>query len=336
MKLLIGTSEGVFVAGGPGAPVEAEGLAGRSVRTLRTCNGNVFAGADTGVFRSRNGGQSWRLSGVEGKIVWDIATPPDDERTVYVGTQPAALYRSRDGGESWAELESMQRIPGADRWCVPNSPLGARARTIVLDPADSARYWVGLEVGGVLATADDGASWSCTLPGGDPDIHVMAADPAQPDVLYATTGFGRYPDDPQPAAERIAGLFGSRDGGKSWRYLWEDLQPRYTRPMCIDPRAPHALTVGCAPSAFSSFRDEGGAKSMLYQTVDGGDTWRALGDADHSPSAANILAVAPALEGAGSVLVGTDTGEVWRVTPAAEWTLLASGLPMVQAVLPVE
>jgi len=36
------------------------------------------------------------------------------------------------------------------------------------------------------------------------------------------------------------------------------------------------------------------------------------------------------------VLVGTDTGEIWRVSPAAEWTLLASGLPMVQAVLPLK
>ena len=27
------------------------------------------------------------------------------------------------------------------------------------------------------------------------------------------------------------------------------------------------------------------------------------------------------------MLVGTDTGEVWRVSPAAEWTLLVSGLP---------
>jgi photosystem II stability/assembly factor-like uncharacterized protein len=310
-----------------------EGLAGHEVRAMRAANGTIYAGAEDGVYVSKNGGTSWRRSGVEGKIVWDIAVAPSDDRTVYVGTQPPALYRTTDGGESWAEIDSMQRIPGSEKWCVPNSTAGARARTLVLDPSNPARYWVGLEVGGVLSTADDGAHWTSVMTGGD--IHVMTGDPARPDVLYMTTGFGRYPDDPQPREERIAGAFRSGDGGQSWEYLWKDREPPYTRPMCVDPRAPHAVTIGCAPTAFSSYRDEGGAKSRLYQTTDGGDTWQELGDADHSPSAANILAVAPAPEAAGSVLVGTDTGEVWRVSPAAEWTLLVSGLPAVQSILPL-
>src|SRR5206468_322871 len=125
------------------------------------------------------------------------------------------------------------------------------------------------------------------------------ADPGRPGVLYATTGFGRM-DDSEPREKRIAGLFRSDDGGRNWRYLWEGMEPPYTRPMCIDPRAPHALTIGCAPSAFSSYRDEGGAKAMMYQSVDGGQTFKSLGDSKHSPSAANLLTVAPGTE-AGSV-----------------------------------
>src|SRR3954451_12801114 len=261
MKLLIGTSDGVFVAGGSGAPEPAEGIAGREVRALKASNGRIFAGADSGVFVSKNGGSSWKLSGVEGKIVWDIAAAPADERTIYVGTQPAALYRSQDGGETWAEIDSMRAIPGSEKWCVPNSDAGARARTIVLDAKNPARYWVGLEVGGVLATDDDGAHWTSTMTGGD--IHVMAGHPAQANALFMSTGFGRYPDDPQPREERVAGMFGSWDGGKTWKYLWENLEPPYTRPLCVDQRRPFALTVGCAPSAFASHRDEGGAHSKL-------------------------------------------------------------------------
>ena len=96
----------------------------------------------------------------------------------------------------------------------------------------------------------------------------MVADPSRPDVLYMTTGFGRYADDPQPREERIAGAFRSKDGGESWEYLWKGIEPPYTRPMCVDDRAPYALTIGCAPTAFASHKDEGGAKSRLYQTTD--------------------------------------------------------------------
>jgi hypothetical protein len=74
---------------------------------------------------------------------------------------------------------------------------------------------------------------------------------------------------------------------------------------------------------------------MLYQSVDGGETWRSLGDAAHSPSAANLTALAPG-DAAGSVYLGTDSGEIWRVTSSAQWTLLASGLPHVQALLPLD
>jgi photosystem II stability/assembly factor-like uncharacterized protein len=334
VELLIGTSEGVFVAGASGQPATAGGIDGRSVRALHAANGSILAGSDTGVFRSGDRGRAWEPCGVDGKIVWDIATAPRDPSQVYVGTQPAALYRSGDGGRSWAAVEAMNRVPGAERWCVPNSPAGARARTIVIDPANPARCWVGLEVGGVLETTDDGRGWSVTLPGGNPDVHVMVADPGRPNVLYATTGRGRFEGDPEPMERRNAGLYRSDDGGQTWRYLWTSLEPKYTRPMCIDPRAPHALTVGSSPSAGSSHRDPGGAKSVLYQSVDGGESFRSLGDAAHSPSAANILAVTPAAD-AGNVLVGTDTGEVWHVTPQAEWRLLASGLPMVQALLPL-
>ena len=160
MTLLIGTSNGVFTADASGKTQEVEGLAGREVRALRASNGTIFAGAENGVYTSKNGGRTWKKSGVEGKIVWDIAPAPGDERTVYAGTQPAALFRTRDGGETWSEIDSMQRIPGAEKWCVPNSNAGARARTLVLDATNPSRYWVGLEVGGVLGTSDDGATWT--------------------------------------------------------------------------------------------------------------------------------------------------------------------------------
>jgi photosystem II stability/assembly factor-like uncharacterized protein len=332
MHLVIGTSEGVFTGRSTGKPEASDGVAGRGVRHVTRIDGGLFAGADDGVYRSGDGGRSWQGCGVAGRMVWDITTAEAEARTIYAGTQPAGLFRSRDGGATWSEVESFVKMPGAERWCLPgNPPTPARARTLVLDRADPARCWVGVEVGGVAASRDAGGTWTCSLPGGNPDIHVMAAHPTRQDLLFATTGYGRM-DNSEPMERRIAGLFRSADGGQTWQYLWDQLTPKYTRPMRIDPRPPHALTVACAPTAFSSHRDPGGAQAMLYQSDDGGDSWRSLCDPAHSPSTANFLAVGVDPETAGGVLVGTDTGEVWRVSPRAEWTLLASGLPAVLAV----
>jgi hypothetical protein len=153
--------------------------------------------------------------------------------------------------------------------------------------------------------------------------------------MYATTGFGRTGPGSPPETQSRAGTYRSQDGGASWTYVWPDIEHRYTRPLCVDARAPYAVTVASSPTFRSSYKDADGAQSMLYQSRDGGDTWRALGDASHSPSAANLTALAPADE-SGAVVVGTDNGEVWRVSASAEWMLLASGLPHVQALLPVD
>ena len=99
------------------------------------------------------------------------------------------------------------------------------------------------------------------------------------------------------------------------------------------------VSRSAGPSArpYITYRIEGGAHGQVYQSTDGGTTWRPLGDAPHSPSVATILCVTPAPDAAGNVLVGTDFGEVWHVEAAnTRWTLLAHGLPPVQSVLDID
>jgi hypothetical protein len=131
----------------------------------------------------------------------------------------------------------------------------------------------------------------------------------------------------------MAGPYRSDDGGATWQYLGDGMGPHYTRAMCVDPRPPHVLTVPAVPDVRSSIRDPGGAQSVLYRSDDDGTTWRSLGDAAHSPAAARLTAITPDPEVPGGVLVGTETGEVWRVSPDARWERLREGLPAVQALL---
>jgi hypothetical protein len=83
--------------------------------------------------------------------------------------------------------------------------------------------------------------------------------------------------------------------------------------------------VGPVAASGAEHRD-GYSPGVSYED---GDRW------DHSPSAAQIHAVTADPETSGGVLVGTDTGEVWRVRPDARWTRVVQGLPMVQSILPL-
>lgn len=330
MAILAGTSKGVFRVNGSG-PVPV--LDSRGVRELSACGGRLFAGTGAGAYVSDDGGQSWALAGLSGHEVWQVREGPDG--TLYAGTQPAGLFRSNDNGASWQEIEAFSRLPEAADWCVPVKPrLPGRARALVVDQTDPKRIWVGVEVGGIARTEDGGKTWQVGLPGDNPDLHMMCAAPDAPDVIYASTGYGRL-DGVAEMVEGNAGVFRSEDGGKSWDYAWAGITPRYSRPMCIDPRAPYGLTVASAPTAFSSHKDEGGAQCMLYRSEDGGRHWRSLSDAAHSPSAANIHGLSPDPDSPGGVLIGTDTGEVWRVDNEARWSAVAEGLPAVLSVLAV-
>lgn len=331
MRILAGTTRGLFrIDGDQPTPV----LEARGVRELVKCGDRLFAGTSNGLFASEDSGANWRTCNLPPTTIWQVRGSADG-RILYAATEPAGLYRSEDGGETWSDLESIRRIPGAENWCVPVEPrMPARARALVVDRNDPERIWVGVEVGGIVQSNDGGRTWIHTLPGQNPDIHMLFHDPVQPDVLYVSTGYGRL-DGVAPMIEGNAGVFRSRDGGLTWSYAWKGITPRYSRPMCVDERAPFALTVACAPTAFSSVKDPGGAQAMLLQSIDGGASWSPLGDAAHSPSPANFHGLSVHPGAPGDVLTGTDSGEVWHVSSGKEWNRLAHGLPTVLAVLAV-
>ena len=356
MTILAGTSRGLFrfedgladgLADGPAeglahgpadgladgpAPALTPVLAERGVRELVTIGTTRYAGTSGGLFASADDGRTWRNAGLHGCAVWQVRASRDG-KLIYAAAEPAALYRSSDAGAHWHTVDSFAAFPDAARWCVPvQPPQPARARALVVDQNDPRRLHVGVEVGGILRSADGGASWQLDLPGENPDIHMLCAHPADSAVLFASTGYGRL-DGVAPMVEGNAGVFRSDDGGAHWQYVWHGVTPRYSRPMCIDPRPPYALTVASAPNAFSNSKEAGGAGAMLFRSNDRGATWRSLGDAAHTPSPANFHGLAPHPAAPGAVVVGTDTGEVWLVTGAGEWRRLATQLPTVLALL---
>src|SRR5262249_23037557 len=118
-------------------------------------------------------------------------------------------------------------------------PLAGRARSIALDPSDEARWWIGIEVGGVLHTENGGETWSYLLPGTtevpvNPDIHTIARHPAS-GRLFASTGYGRI-DQSEPRDRRSAGVFASDDGARAGGTCGP-ASSRATRGRCASIRA---------------------------------------------------------------------------------------------------
>jgi photosystem II stability/assembly factor-like uncharacterized protein len=324
MQILAGTSRGVF-------SIEPETtrrvLECRGVRDLVELEDRTFAGTGAGLYASDDAGESWDLVGLEDREVWQTRSSPDG--ALYAGTQPAGLFKSLDQGSSWQEIESFSNAPEASQWCIPVTPVRpGQARALVIDANNPKRLWVGVEVGGIMRSEDGGESWSLNLPGDNPDLHMMYAHPENSNVLFASTGYGRL-DGVADMIEGNAGVFRSDDGGQNWKYVWRGITPRYSRPMCIDPRPPYALTIASAPTAFSSYKEDGGAQAMIFRSEDQGESWRSLCDEEHSPSPTNFHGLTTDAECVGGIVVGTDNGEVWRVSNDGQWQCLAQGLPAV-------
>src|SRR5260370_14325647 len=66
----------------------------------------VFAGADDGIYKSGDGGQSFeRLDSPMNRLdAWKIATDPRDPPTIFARTRPAAFFRPQECRRRWAEF----------------------------------------------------------------------------------------------------------------------------------------------------------------------------------------------------------------------------------------
>ncbi len=130
--------------------------------------GNLWIPNETrGVYRSRDGGQSWeRILYVSDKAgAGDLIMDPNNPRILYAATwqmkrngyrmdsggPDSKLFKSTDGGDSWKEIS---RMPG-----LPDTPWGIVG--IAVSPLNSNRIWTIIEAdnGGVFRSDDGGATW---------------------------------------------------------------------------------------------------------------------------------------------------------------------------------
>ena len=85
--------------------------------------------------------------------IWSLATPRPALRRCQA-RKPAAQPRWR---QTWEKIDGLTEHPSADSW--NPGAAGLVLHTIVADPENADKLWIGISAAGVFATEDGGETW---------------------------------------------------------------------------------------------------------------------------------------------------------------------------------
>jgi photosystem II stability/assembly factor-like uncharacterized protein len=213
--------------------------------------------AERGVFRSKDGGESWQkvLFKDDNTGAIDIAFDPRNSRVIYAALfqtrRPpwnvyppsygpgSGLYKSTDGGDTWRPVTGHG---------LPSEKLGRIGIAVAPTAPDRVYLIVDAKEGGVYRSDDAGENWQRT----DPDPRLwqrgwyfggINVDPRNPEVVYVcNTSFYRSTN-----GGKSFDIIKGAPGGDDYQHLW------------IDPDDPERMILSS---------DQG-----VVVSVDGAKTW---------------------------------------------------------------
>lgn len=347
--LLIGTKKGLFVAtsdeerksweiSGPFCetwPIQ-HAIGDPATGAIYAAGGNEWFGP--AVWKSTDQGRSWTHSsaglayeaGQEPvKSVWSLAAR---NGRLYAGVEPAGLFVSDDHGATWNHVEGLQRHPTRPEW----SPGGAglTLHSLVPDPDDDQRIWIGISSAGVFYTGDGGATWEPRNRGTRADfmpdgqnypefgqcVHCLVKAPGGGELLYQQNHCGMYRSD---------------DAGKTWRSIETGLPSSFGFPAAVHPRDPATLYLLPLNGDIRG-RYVPDAKAAVWRTRDGGATWQDLRDGLPQENAFfGVLRQAMATDACerAGVYFGTSGGALFASSDEGDsWSRIAEHLPTISSV----
>jgi hypothetical protein len=238
----------------------------------------ALAATDAGVYRTTDGGQTWRSTSVHGIRVWVVGFDVRPAHTAFAGLAGGGVQRSDDGGATWRDVSAG--LP--DR--------NVRALAFGLG---------GLAVGtsNGVAVSVDGSTWRAAgLDGYDVSAVAVAAN--------------------SPQFTLVAGTDGGSTGGFLFRNpgpgpSWEPLQQGLPATAVVS-----SLAAGPLPQS-AQFRPLVVATNKgAYHSIDGGTTWTpSTGIAEQlSVTDLGFSQLDPNLVYAGSDAGGSSGGTILRST----------------------
>ena len=274
-------------------------------------------GFGDGVYRSLDGGKSWKNLGLEeSQHISEIIVDPTDSNTVYVASQgplwspggERGLFKTTDSGTTWTNVLSDGEWTGVTDMVIdPRDPKVLYAATWQHHRTVAALIDGGPE-SGLHKTTDGGATWT-KLGGGLPKGNLgkigLTISPQNPDVVYAVIELDN----------REGGTWRTANGGASWE------------------KRSDAVSGGTGPHYYQELEASPHAFDRIYIidvrmqiSDDGGKTFRTMNEkTKHSDN--HALAFRP--DDPDYLLVGTDGGIYESFDLAKTWRFVAN-LPVTQ------
>jgi len=278
------------------------------IEVARDDANKVYIGTEhSGMFVSNDGGKDWTRANpnVPCLTLSSMLALPG---RLLVGTMPAALYATSENG-GWRELKGV-RQGAAGGTFPPNPDFAPRTRVLKTENGPGGRLYAGIEVGGILASDDDGQTWNAINEGlTDPDLHQILPSKTKPGLVVAACG---------------EGVSRSADRGARWEKVTPAGNRTYGNALAEDIDG--NIYLGITQDRPRTWTRAGRAKSAIFKSVDGAD-WQLLTE----NMSGGVMDICPAPEGRG-VLVSTADGEVVAVSPEGNVRTIISGLPAITAI----
>jgi photosystem II stability/assembly factor-like uncharacterized protein len=278
----------------------------------------VHVSNDLAEWRQIENGPAWPKS-VERKLnqVWTLHLEGD---RFWAGVDEAGLFSSTDSGETWQPVDGLNEHATREGW-FPGAG-GMCAHSILVDPADPQRIWVGISAVGLFRSDDGGATWATKNAG----VKQVIEDKKHKDIGFCVHALAADPDDANVIYRREhTGMYRTGDGGETWEQIENGLSSWFGFPIVMDRRT---RTLFCVPLESDEYRIPTDGALRVYRSRNRGDSWESASDGlPRKHAYMGVLRGAMAADSldpcgvyfgttAGTVHVSSNAGDTWTQLPA--------------------